>query len=119
MDKGRDAVARGVFDWADLLDTVGGDTGILEELVDMFLVSVPGQMEKIGTALKQNDYLVAQREAHKLKGTSANIRAPFLHAAFANLEEAAKEQDLSRAGQLLVDCRNGFDHFVEVYRTGF
>lgn len=119
MDKEKDADAAGVFDRADLLDTVGGDTGMLEELVDMFLMSVPDQMEKIGAALKEGDYFIAQREAHRLKGTSANMRAPFLHTAFADLEVAAKEQDPSRAVRLLVDCRKGFDHFVEVYRTGF
>lgn len=119
MDNGQDAIARGVFDRADLLYTIDGDTEMLEELVDMFLRAAPDQMERIRDALEQGDYPVVQREAHKLKGTSANMRAPSLHAAFAGLEQAAKEHDSSRAGQLLVDCNKGFDQFVEVFKAGY
>lgn len=68
-----------VFDRADLLSTVSGDVEIMEELVDMFLSAVPEQMESIRRAIGQSDFLTAAREAHKLKGTAANLRAPWIH----------------------------------------
>lgn len=118
MYEGNNPAIKAVFDREDLLDTVDGDMEILEQLVEMFLNVVPGQMENIRAALGQGDFPGAQREAHKLKGTAANMRASSLHTAFAGLEEAVKRQDAARAGQMLATCSRGFDNFIEVYRTG-
>jgi HPt (histidine-containing phosphotransfer) domain-containing protein len=107
-----------VFDREDLLDMVDGDADILEELVGMFLTAVPDGMEIIRTALAQSDYLGAARQAHKLKGTAANLRAPILHSAFTDLEEALKQKDVARTIQWLNACSDEFDHFRKVFKHG-
>jgi histidine phosphotransfer protein HptB len=117
MEQGK-AEANMVFDREDLLVTVGGDTEILEELVGMFLGVAPDQMESIKTALGRGDYLGAGREAHKLKGTAGNLRALFLHAAFAVLEESAKERDPTGTAMSLAACASEFQRFREVFETG-
>lgn len=107
-----------VFDRADLLNTIDGDVEIMEELVGMFLNSVPEQIESIRTAIGQNDFVVAVRQAHKLKGTAANLRASFLHTAYADLEDALKERDLPRAMKSIAICTDGFGRFKEVFEQG-
>jgi histidine phosphotransfer protein HptB len=117
LNQGKGASEK-IFDREDLLNTVDGDTDLLGELIGMFLSTVPEQMENIRSALGRADYPDAAREAHKLKGTSANLRALSLRAAFADLEQAVKRQDSGEVTQLLVACSDEFERFREACETG-
>lgn len=113
VDQGKRA-SEEIFDREDLLNTIDGDIELLNELVGAFLSTVPQEMESIRIALGRSDYSGPEREAHKLKGTSANMRAVCLAAAFSELQHAIKQQDAAEARRLFATCEVEFERFKEL-----
>lgn len=60
---------------AALLDSVGGDTEFLKELVDAYLESTPDLFATMRKAGAEGDAPALQRAAHSLKTGSANMGA--------------------------------------------
>ena len=77
-----------------LLDSLGGDTDFLKELVDAYLDSAPGLLAAMRQAAAAGDGAALQRAAHSLKTGSASMGAPALAALCKQLE------DLGRSGAL-------------------
>ena len=78
-----------------------GEPYILNELIELFLDEVPGQLEALGEAAQMGDAQSVERIAHTLKGSSANMGAVRMEALCAELEEAGRSEDLSAAsGQI-------------------
>jgi CheY-like chemotaxis protein len=86
--------AEDALDWASALEYVGGDRQLLKELMEVFLQACPGWMTEARAGLSQGDAALAQRAAHKLKGTLGNFGA---HAAF---ETAMRLEMQCRAGDM-------------------
>ncbi|CAN5496724.1 hypothetical protein BH11CYA1_BH11CYA1_13220 [soil metagenome] len=66
-------------------------------LVDMFVTSTPDTLEKISTAIAQDDSVSLLALAHYLKGASSNIDAKMCTELCRQLEETARNSDLSAA----------------------
>jgi CheY-like chemotaxis protein/HPt (histidine-containing phosphotransfer) domain-containing protein len=83
-----------------------GDEDLFKDLVRTFLHHIPKEVNQLSQALAepQSDRVVHQ--AHTLKGMCANISAHGLQERFAILEEAARQGDLEKAGQLMRDIQN-------------
>ena len=79
---------------AALLDSLGGDTDFLKELVDAYLDSTPGLFAVMRQAAAAGDAASLQRAAHTLKTGSANMGALALAALCKGLE------DMGRSGVL-------------------
>ncbi len=69
----------------------GGDEGLLEEVIAIFLEYSPGQMEKLEKALDAGDAQEVERLAHALKGSTASIGAQPMSLVAYGLECAAKD----------------------------
>lgn len=54
---------------------VGGSKEIFKELLSDFIEELPGRMEKIDACHRNNEYELLSRNAHNLKGVSANLGA--------------------------------------------
>jgi HPt (histidine-containing phosphotransfer) domain-containing protein len=106
-----------VFDRTGLLETVGGDEDILKELVHLFLDSMPNEIEVFAGAVNKGDVAAAGRLAHKLKGTSKNMRAVAIGETFARLEEAIKTGGGVGVAELLERVRRGFGEFRQACLT--
>jgi two-component system, sensor histidine kinase and response regulator len=63
------------FDVAATLRNIGGDTALLEELVELFLQRYEAMLEAIRTALANRDQVAVEQAAHALKGTASNLCA--------------------------------------------
>jgi two-component system, sensor histidine kinase and response regulator len=75
-EKGTDTEALSViFDVAATLRNIGGDTVLLEDLVELFLERYEAMMERIRTALASKDHAAIEQAAHALKGTANNLSA--------------------------------------------
>ena len=75
-EKGTDTEALSViFDVAATLRNIGGDTVLLEDLVELFLERYEAMMERIRTALASKDHTAIEQAAHALKGTANNLSA--------------------------------------------
>jgi CheY-like chemotaxis protein len=64
-----------VFDRAAMLKNIGGDTGLLEELVALFIQRYETMLETIRAALAKKDQAAVEQAAHTLKGTAGNLCA--------------------------------------------
>ena len=92
-----------VFNADVLLERLGGDTQLYDEIIGVFLQDVPKQIRALDDAINQGDAIIVHRQAHTLNGASANIGAVGLGEVAFQLERASEKQDLSQAVGIL-DC---------------
>ncbi len=83
-----------------------GDEDLFKDLVRTFLHHIPKEVDRLGQALAEPRSERVVHQAHTLKGMCANISAHGLKERFANLEQAARQGDLEKAGQLMSDIQN-------------
>jgi HPt (histidine-containing phosphotransfer) domain-containing protein len=75
---------------AALLDSVGGDTEFMKELLEAYLQSTPGLFATMRKAAADGDGPGLQRAAHSLKTGSANMGALAFAAQCKELENVGK-----------------------------
>ena len=102
-----------VFDPAVLLDLLGGDAAAVAEIVGEFLDDVPRQLQALGAALDEGDLDAVRRQAHTVKGASANVGAQALRAAAYDVERAAAAGDGSAAAGLAGGVAREFERLRE------
>ncbi len=67
------------------------DHVLLQELIALFIETGPATLSKIREALDNQDYLIAERSAHTLKGSLGAFRAKSVQACAGELERLASE----------------------------
>ncbi len=77
-----------------LLST-GGDSELLNELVSIFVQSVPAQLVRITAALASGNSTQVRHEAHSLKGASAALGAIEIQKLAAEIEVLADRSDVA------------------------
>ncbi len=85
----------GSFDRSFALEQAGGDECLLQELIELFLDRVPGQLQRVEDAIDRGDPQATARSAHLLKGSVSPFVDP---QALAPLHEL---ECLSKAGRLV------------------
>ncbi|MFW6081544.1 MAG: Hpt domain-containing protein [Desulfosalsimonas sp.] len=101
-----------VFDKEDFMERLEGDLELARQLGEMFLDDSRETMEVIRDRLGENDGEGVSRAAHSIKGASANLSAIRLQGVSAELEKAARENNLSRAAELFVLLETELENFV-------
>jgi HPt (histidine-containing phosphotransfer) domain-containing protein len=79
---------------AELLESVGGDSEFLAELVGDFLADAPMQLETLRQTAASGDAAGARRAAHTLKGNARTFGAAQLASLCEETEAAAGAGDL-------------------------
>lgn len=74
-----------------------GDPDIVTELIDTFFGDVPSRLSGIREAVNSGNPTQLEREAHTLKGSSANLGAKALSAISYELEKMGRESELEGA----------------------
>ena len=93
------------IDVNDALKRVGGNEGLYKKLLGQFIDSDHiGSLEK---ALSANNMETAAREAHSIKGISANLSLPMLNKVAAALEQKIKNGEDYAEG--LKELKETFD----------
>jgi two-component system sensor histidine kinase/response regulator len=64
-----------IFDETAMLRNIGGDTELLEQLVEMFFQRHQTMLEAIRAGLADRDQVAVEQAAHALKGTASNLCA--------------------------------------------
>jgi len=64
-----------IFDAPAMLRNIGGDTALLEDLVELFFQRYHAMLEAIRAALANRDQKAVEQAAHALKGTAGNLCA--------------------------------------------
>jgi HPt (histidine-containing phosphotransfer) domain-containing protein len=89
-----DDASDSVLDVAQALERMEGDRDLLEELAHLFADEWPKSAAEIEAALKAGDATLLERQAHGLKGASANVGAERLSAAASEMEKLACARNL-------------------------
>lgn len=76
-----------------------GAPDLLNELIDLFIQTVPPQIEQIRVAITQGDSEALYKTAHALKGNSASIGAVRLADHAKELEQMGRMRNLQGATQ--------------------
>ncbi len=106
-----DDSASKIFDRENLLDRLGNDEVLCRKILDMFLQDVPGIIEKLKTAVNDNDAEQTRMEAHTIKGMSANMGACRLNEAASEMETAGEEGELDKVRSLMGKLEQEFENF--------
>jgi PAS domain S-box-containing protein len=85
------------FDRKELLNRVGGDRQSFHEIVDLCRAECPRLTQAIREAINQDSLADAERAAHSLKGTVSSIAARAATATACQIEESARNGDMSGA----------------------
>src|SRR5438093_1681173 len=92
------AARRGeVLDENALMARLDGDTGLLAEIVELFLETAPRLMRDLKKALEARDAVSVERAAHTLKGAVANFGARTVFEATMRMETLGHDRDLTGA----------------------
>ncbi|MBN1196026.1 MAG: response regulator [Candidatus Aminicenantes bacterium] len=87
--------------YSEALERVDGDKWFLDELVDIYYTDASQRIDAMHRAVKERDFEVIRREAHTLKGASANLSLESLREISVQLEVAGHENDLEKAEKYL------------------
>jgi HPt (histidine-containing phosphotransfer) domain-containing protein len=83
------------------LSRVGGNEKLYRSLLVKFFNECPDSTQQIQAALQKEDWQLATRVAHTIKGVAGNLGAKELMAASADLEAAIRNNKLDNIKQLL------------------
>jgi CheY-like chemotaxis protein len=86
-----------VFNREELLDRLGGDTDLLNDVVRLFLEDCPERLIAIKAAVDGRDAELVRTTAHALKGAAGTIAATALYGAARTLERLGSEGRLEPA----------------------
>ncbi len=90
-----------VYDRESLLELVGGNEGLADDILRDFLEDLIEMITAIRDALEKRDATLLQREAHTLKGSSANVRVIGIERISRQIEGAAKAIDFDGVASYL------------------
>ena len=111
--------AENVFDKASLLDRLMGDKKLANEILGEFMEDVPRKFIALKEALDNGDAPSVQREAHTLKGASANIGAVALQEVANQIEVAGEAGDLAKAGSITSQLDKQFEVLKKIIQPDF
>ncbi|MCB0209573.1 MAG: response regulator [Anaerolineae bacterium] len=89
-----------------LLEALGGDTALFEELMTKFIDQLHRQILEIEAALAAGDMKQLGQIAHTLKGTAAMMSAERLQEAASRLEMIYRKGSIDQASEALADLQD-------------
>ncbi len=98
-----------VWDTAGMLKRMMNDETLASNILAGFLDDIPRQINSLKEFLKSGDIQGSERQAHTIKGASANIGGERLRALAFEIEKSAKSGDLGAASARLTDLQKQFD----------
>jgi HPt (histidine-containing phosphotransfer) domain-containing protein len=85
-----------VFDEAEILERLGNNRGLLQEIIAMACADLPLRLEQLQLAVAGEDRISLQHAAHTIKGMAANLAALPLQQMAGRLEKQADSAELAR-----------------------
>jgi HPt (histidine-containing phosphotransfer) domain-containing protein len=93
-----------VFDRESVLEMVDGEVEFVQELVELFLADLPTQLETLRNGIENNDAETVQYTGHRLKGSIGNLGGRRAQYAIRDLEQQARQGDLTGIAELFAQC---------------
>ncbi len=106
-----------VFDRGVMLERLGDDEELLQEILELFVMDAPSQLEGLCSAIQTGEIELLTRHAHTLKGQAANIAATRMRDVSDRMEQQGHAGNLDAARDLLPEVRTTFDELIGVLRS--
>jgi CheY-like chemotaxis protein len=104
------------LDWQQLHQFSDGDTKFELEILRLFVEDSLSHLAKIKTAIPSYDFPTICKEAHQLKGSSANIGAKTMQIAAEKIEELSRQQECRGTTKLIQEIEE-FIHQIQAFLT--
>lgn len=95
----------GTLDTRSVLEHLGGDASLLNDLYSIFIRTAPQRLQEIEQSIEDRKQGDAVRSAHSLKGNAATIGATALEQRIARLHEQLKTRQWEAARDMLPGVR--------------
>ena len=102
-------IAELCFDKAKFLNQLGDDHELAQLVANAFIDDIPKQIKILKTSITEQDQELSTRQAHSIKGASANVAASILQEMAASMEDMAKEADFKNLQKNLPSLQEEFD----------
>ncbi|MFA7011531.1 MAG: PAS domain S-box protein [Desulfobacterales bacterium] len=102
-----------IFDRAGMMARVMDDEDLARTVIESFLQDIPLQIKVLRGYLEAGDARKAERQAHTIKGASANIGGEALRATAFEMEKSAGAGNLSAALAAMDDLETQFERLKE------
>jgi len=103
-----------VFDKVVIMRRLGDNEDLLRQIINVFLESLPDQLEELKQGVGSEDAAVIRQKAHRIKGASASIGAEAVRETAAALEEAGKKGELKATLPLLEELQQEIENLRSV-----
>jgi CheY-like chemotaxis protein/HPt (histidine-containing phosphotransfer) domain-containing protein len=97
-----------VFDKTGMMARLTDDEVLARKVIEGFLYDIPKQIGVLRTCLKAGDAVRVERQAHTIKGASANVGGEAMGAVAFEIEKMAKAGDLKAGTACLPELGNQF-----------
>lgn len=106
-----------IFDRAGALSRVLDDEQLLEEILDIYLQDTPGLIEALKKAVSDGNAIEAQKYAHTIKGSSANVGANRVQKRSLDAEMSARKGELDQLPSRIMKIEEQFQIFRVTVKT--
>jgi HPt (histidine-containing phosphotransfer) domain-containing protein len=110
------AVEKPVFDRELLLERLGNDTQLVDEILEIFLESADDMISAVDAAVADGDAHRVERAAHSVKGALLNISADSVAERALRLEQAGRSGELELCSQLYEEMRQEYDLLIQILK---
>lgn len=110
-----DGAAQGPVDLAVALRWLGGDQGLLRELVGIFIDDGPKRLAALREAMTVSDVQQLEQVAHSLKGSAGILGASRLQESALALEEAAHDGRVANRIDLVADIAREIERVLAFF----
>jgi PAS domain S-box-containing protein len=102
-----------IFDKAGMMSRLMNDENLAYKVVNGFLDDLPQQITALKEYLKSGDAVKAERQAHTIKGASANVGGEALRAVAFEMEKAAKGGEMNVVSMYMNELEAKFEELKE------
>jgi two-component system sensor histidine kinase/response regulator len=111
------ASARITMDLPSILERLGGDEKLLDEVIGIFIDEAPRHLKNLGEALASGDFEAVERSAHSLKGELGYLGIEEILRKARDLERLGRDRDLARAGEIYMSFATDMDAVIAGLRA--
>ncbi len=105
------------FDREGMMAKLGGDAGLLSEVVSLFVEETPGMLADVREAVAGKDPSRVRFAAHALRGALLSVSAEPAAAVANRLEQLGAQGDLANAEQELSELEAELHRLTEELRS--
>ncbi len=104
-----------IFDEAHLTSLLLNDRVLINKVITTFLADMPHNFDMLKQAFQDGEYTIVCKQAHKIKGASANVGGIRLNQLACEIETLSKTDrpDVAQLGALLAEMESCFQQLTE------